>query len=119
MNAHGPALVPLSAGFLAVLAGARGSSKSHRAIAPDAVVTWIGGAPPDDDARLLHAVLTARPRAHHGEVITEAAERLFRRDLARLGGVADIGFLQPFYRAYAEELVRRLVGDHLRIEEGP
>jgi hypothetical protein len=117
MDAHGSALVSLSTGFLAALAGAGGPAARSRPIAPDAVLAWIGGSPPDDDARLLHDVVSARPRARHDEVVAEAAGRLFRRDLARLGGAADIGFLQPFYRAYAQELVRRLVGDHLRIEE--
>jgi hypothetical protein len=87
-------------------------------IAPDAVLVWTGDVPTEDDARLLHAVVTSHPRARHGAVVEEAAERLFRRDRARMGGVADIGFLQPFYCAYAQDLVRRLVGDHLRIEEG-
>jgi hypothetical protein len=118
MEAHGPDLVSLSAGFLAALAGGRGPAARSRTIAPDAVLVWIGDARPDDDARLLRDVVTSRPGGRYSEVIDEAAQRLFRRDLARLGGTADIGFLQPFYRAYAEELVRRLVGEHLRIEEG-
>jgi hypothetical protein len=118
MHAHDPALVSLSAGFLTALAGARAATARPRTIAPEAVLVWTGGPPPDDDARLLHDLVTSRPRARHGEVIDEAAERLFRRDVARLGGAADIGFFQPFYRAYAQELVRRLTGDHLRIEEG-
>ena len=117
MHAHDPALVSLSAGFLTALAGSRASTARPRAIAPDAVLVWIGGTPPDDDARLLHDVITGRQSARHGEVIGEAAERLFRRDVARLGGTADIGFFQPFYRAYAQELVRRLLVDHLRVEE--
>jgi hypothetical protein len=48
-------------------------------------------------------------------VLEDVAERLFRRDLAQLGGSADVGFFQPFYRAHAGDVLRRLDGTQIRI----
>ncbi len=104
MHGHHPGLVSISA--------------QPRAIAADTPLVWIGGPPADDDATLVWATVTARAPATYAVVIDETAERLFRRDLARLGASADLGFFQPFYRAYAREVVLRLEGAHLRIEDG-
>jgi hypothetical protein len=104
MHGHHPDLASISA--------------QPRAIAADTPLVWIGGPPADDDARLVWVAVTARARASYAAVIDETAEHLFHRDLARLGGSADLGFFQPFYRAYAREVVLRLEGTHLRIEDG-
>jgi hypothetical protein len=103
MHGHHPDLASISA--------------QPRAIAADTPLVWIGGPPADDDARLVWVAVTARARATYAAVIDETAEHLFHRDLARLGGSADLGLFQPFYRAYAREVVLRLEGTHLRIED--
>jgi hypothetical protein len=76
----------------------------------DAPVVWIGGAALDEDAHVVWETLTHRDITRYAAVVDDVAERLFRRDLARIGGAADIGFSQPFYRVYARELLAQLDG---------
>jgi hypothetical protein len=114
MHVHQPGLVSLSIGVLSTLAGGR---PQRGAVASDTRVVWIGGPPADDDARVLWEALTAGGLTSYGAVIEAVGERLFRRDLERIGGAADIGFFQPFYRAYASEILRRLEGAHVRVGE--
>jgi hypothetical protein len=85
----------------------------------DAPIAWIGGAPTDEDAHLVWDTLTRRGVTRYAAVVEDVGERLFRRDLARLGGAADIGFFQLFYRAYARELLRGLDGSFVRIGRAP
>jgi hypothetical protein len=118
MHVHHPGLISISAGFLAALAGDRSGSTSTRSITPDTLVSWTGDPPADEDARLVWVAVTARAPARYADVIEETAERLFRRDLARLGMTADIGFFLPLYRAYAREVARRLEDTHLGVEDG-
>jgi hypothetical protein len=59
--------------------------------------------------------VTRRGITRYAAVVADVSERLFRRDLARMGGAADLGFFQPFYRAYARELLDLLDGTHVRI----
>ena len=114
MHVHQPGLVSLSVGVLSTLAGGR---PERGALAADTRVAWIGGPPADDDARVLWEALTTGERTSFGGVIEAVSERLFRRDLERIGGVADVGFFRPFYRAYAREILRRLEGSQVRIGE--
>jgi len=79
----------------------------------DAPVTWIGGPPADEDARLVRDALDEGTR--YGALIERVAEGLFRRDLAALGAVADVGFFRPFYTALARQIVAGLTGTRLRI----
>ena len=117
MHVHHPGLISLSTGLLAALASDRARSTTTRPIAADALVIWIGDAPADEDERAVWLAVTTRAPARYADVVARAAERLFRRDLARLGMTADVGFFQPLYRAYAGELVGRLDGTHLRLED--
>jgi len=88
---------------------------SPAVISADARVVWIGGRPEDEDAHVVWDAITRQGLATCGAVIEWVGERLFRRDLERLGGAADIGFFQPFYRAQARQLLGRLVGTAVRI----
>lgn len=117
MLVHHPGLVSLSAGLLAALASDRSRSAAARRISADTPLLWTGSPPADEDDRVVWAVVTARAPARYADVIAESAERLFLRDLARLGMTADIGFFQPLYRVYAREVVRRLEGTHLAIDD--
>jgi hypothetical protein len=105
-------LLSVSLGILSGLAGGRPET------AADEPVVWVGGAPPDDDARAVWETLTRRGFSRYAEVVEDVSERLFRRDLGRVGGAGDIGFLQPFYRRYAREVLARLDGRLLRIGAG-
>lgn len=84
----------------------------------DAPITWIGGPPDDEDARMVWETLTHERVARHGALVERVAERLFRRDLRSIGAVADIGFFRPFYVAHARALVAALDGTLLRIGGG-
>ncbi len=109
----------VSIGIFSALAGGRWDAARPPAVAADAPVVWMGGAPTDDDARAVWETLTRRRVTRYAEVIEDVSERLFRRDLDRVGGAGDIGFLQPFYRRYAREVLARLEGRLLRIGTGP
>lgn len=111
-------LVSASLGIFSALAGGRRDAAPPPAVAADEPVLWIGGAPTDDDARVVWETLTRRGVARYADVVQEVSERLFRRDLGRVGGAGDIGFLQPFYRRYAREVLARLEGRLLRIGIG-
>jgi hypothetical protein len=114
MHAHHPGLVSISAGLFST-ALARWPSVRPPAIPTDTPVVWIGGPPADADARAAWEALAGRGPRVYQAVIEDVGERLFRRDLAQLGGPADIGFFQPFYRAHARDVLRRLDGTQLRI----
>ena len=81
----------------------------------DAPITWLGGPPDDEDARIVWETLTRDRIARHGALVERVAERLFRRDLRSIGAAADIGFFRPFYVAHARALVAALDGTTLRI----
>lgn len=89
---------------------------SNRApIADDAAVTWIGGPPAEEEARVVWQALADHPGAGYSALVDRVGERLFRRDLETLGAAADIGFFQPFYLAHARQLIAALDGTRLRI----
>jgi hypothetical protein len=88
------------------------------AVPADTPVVWIGGGPTDDDARAVWESLTRRGSTSYAAAVDDVGERLFRRDLARVGGSADVGFFQTFYRAYARALLARLDGRVVRIGAG-
>ena len=114
MHVHDPGLVSISVGVFSAAAGRRLPTRPHT-IAADTPVVWIGQSPADDDARAVWEALSGRGPRAYGVVVEEVGERLFRRDLARLGGPADVGFFQPFYRAHARDVLQRLDGIHIRI----
>ena len=84
-------------------------------VAADVPIAWIGKPPADEEARELWATLTEERVGRYGAAVERVAERLFRRDLATLGAVADIGFFQPFYLAHARSLIAALDGTLVRI----
>lgn len=109
-----PELLCASIGIWSTLTGRRAAARRTTGLS-DAPVTWIGGAPTDEDARVVWDTLTRRAITRYAAVVEDVGERLFRRDLARMGGAADIGFFQAFYRAYARELLGQLDGLFVRI----
>jgi hypothetical protein len=111
-------LVSVSLGIFSALAGGRWGTPPPSAVAKDEPVRWIGGAPTDDDARAVWETLARGGVTRYADVVEDVSERLFRRDLGRVGGAGDIGFLQPFYRRYAREVLARLEGRLLRIGTG-
>lgn len=88
-----------------------------KSVAAAARVTWTGGPPSDEDAHAVWDALTHRGLSHYAAVVEDVADALFRRDLACAGAVADVGFFQPFYRAYARAVLGRLAGAQVRIDE--
>jgi hypothetical protein len=117
MHVHHPGLVSMSAGALA-MAGRRRPRARPPAIAADAAVVWLGGAATDEDSQAVRDALAGSGPRPYRAVVREVGERVFRRDLARLGGLADVGFLQSFYQAHARSVLRRLDGSQVRIESG-
>jgi len=117
MHAHHPGLVSLSLGALS-LAG-RSSARDHvHPVGADARVVWIGGRATDEDDRAVREALAeATPRPYRA-VVDDVADRLFRRDLARLRAVADLGFFHAFYQAQARHVLERLDGVLIRVERG-
>jgi hypothetical protein len=114
MRVHQPGLVSVPLGVLLALAGGR---RQPGDIGTDARVVWVGGAPGDDDARTVWEALAGGRLAGYDAVVEDVAERLFRRDLARSGAVADLAFFQSFYRVYARQILQRLDGTDVRIRE--
>ena len=99
----------------------------HRPSAPAATrapvpagapITWIGGPPDDEDARMVWQTVTREAVTTYAALVDRVGERLFRRDLDSLGAAADIGFFRPFYLAHARALVAALDGTLLRIGGG-
>jgi hypothetical protein len=114
MHVHDPGLVSISVGVFSAAAG-RPLPIGPSAIAAETPVVWVGQSPADDESQVvLESLAGGKPRAYVA-VIEEVSERLFRRDLARLGAPADIGFFRPFYRAHARDLLQRLDGLQIRI----
>ena len=107
-------LLPAWLGTRSMLSGGRVAIRLTT-VPADAPVVWTGGAAPDEDARVVWETLTHRGITRYAAVVDDVGERLFRRDLARIGGAADIGFFQPFYRVYARELLAQLDGTFVRI----
>jgi hypothetical protein len=114
MHAHHPGLVSISVGVASTVV-VRWPPARRPAVPADTPVVWIGGAPTDDDGRAAWEALAGRGSRIYRAVLEDVAERLFRRDLAQLGGSADVGFFQPFYRAHAGDVLRRLDGTQIRI----
>jgi hypothetical protein len=109
-----PELLAVSLGMWSTLTGGRVSARPTPVLA-DVPIVWIGGAATDEDARVVCETLTHRGVTRYAAVVEDVGERLFRRDLARLGATLGIGFFQPFYRAYARELLGQLDGTFVRI----
>jgi hypothetical protein len=115
MYVHHPGAVTLSAGLFSALAGCRREPARTAAVDADRPVAWIAGPPTDEDARLAWEICQSRAVTSYGALVDQLTERLFRRDLARVGGAADIGLLGSLYRAYAREVIRGLEGASVRI----
>jgi len=108
-----PALLYASFGLWSALVYNR-VARPSRELA-DAPIVWIGGTPTDEDVCAVWDTVTRCGITRYAAVVEDVGERVFRRDLARVGATLDVGFCQPFYRAYARELLGRLDGTLLRI----
>lgn len=82
-------------------------------IPADAPVSWTGGPPAEEEARVVWESLD--DGICYAALVERVADRLFRRDLAALGASADVGFFRPFYVAHARGLIAALAGTRLRI----
>lgn len=79
-------------------------------------VRWITGDTPDsEEARAVFDALTRRGLTAYGEVAAAVAEDLFARDVARVGGLADIGIFRTWYLRGACRLLDRLDGTAITI----
>jgi hypothetical protein len=85
---------------------------------PDTPVAWTGDRPADEDARLVWEALTRRRLTTYRSVVEWVGDQMFRRDVQRLGTVADVGFFRSFYLAHARQLLGRLDGSVLHILGG-
>ena len=81
-------------------------------------VRWIEGAAPDnDEAAAIWQALAIDGCETYDAVTRRAAELLFRRDLAAGGWIAGIGIVYPSYLSHAREILERLRGRLVSIEE--
>ena len=116
MHVHQPGFVSLSIGVFSALSGGRPPAARTVVVAADTRVEWIGAAPSDADIHVVWEALADHRVARYGALIADVGERLFRRDLRRIGGAADVGFFRPLYQAYARELIGQLDGSQVRID---
>jgi hypothetical protein len=80
------------------------------------LVVWLGGARGiDEESELVRAAIVDRRITRYGPLVVEVAERLFARDNACVGGIADIGFFRPWYFGPARRLLARLDGTLIQI----
>jgi hypothetical protein len=79
-------------------------------------VAWIG-APrgPDEESEIVRAAIVERGINRYGALVADVAERLFARDNACVGGVADVGFFRGWYVGPARRLLDRLDGTLIRV----
>ena len=84
-------------------------------IPADAPVTWTGGPPADEEARVIWEALEGAHGIGYATLVERVGERLFRRDLEAFGVSADVGFFRPFYLAHARRLIAALAGTRLCI----
>ena len=90
------------------------------AVCAGAPVAWIGGARgPDEDAEIVREAIVEHGQSQYGPLVAAVAERLFARDNARVGNVADIGFFHSWYTVAARHLIDRLVGACLAVDSIP
>jgi hypothetical protein len=82
-----PELLAVSLGMWSTLTGGRVSARPTP-VPADAPIVWIGGAATDEDARVVCETLRGVTR--YAAVVDDVGERLFRRDLARLGAALGI-----------------------------
>ena len=79
---------------------------------------WIEGTAPDsEEAEAIREAIAVRGHDTYGEIARYAADRLFRRDHAAAGWVADIGLFHRFYLLHACESLERLHGRLVWIED--
>lgn len=105
-------------GFLA------GVNRKARAAAPAAAlqlrkrVSWIPGeVPRSEEEEILHDALTQRGLETFGDVKDYLADTLYWRDFLRGGWATDIALLRPLYAREAREIIEKLQGVRLLIEE--
>lgn len=81
-------------------------------------VKWIEGAVPDsEEAEAIREAVAVRGYDTYGDIARYAADRLFRRDHAAAGWLADIGLCHVFYLLHACQSLERLHGRLVRIED--
>jgi hypothetical protein len=79
-------------------------------------VVWLGGARGvDEESEIVRTAIVERRIASYGALVAEIAERLFARDNARVGGIADVGFFREWYVVPARRVLERLDGRLIRI----
>ncbi len=82
-------------------------------------VTWIEGKAPDsEEAEAIREAVVDRGYQTYGDIARCAADRLFRKDHAAGGWLADIGLWYGWYLLHACESLERLHGRLVRIEDG-
>lgn len=79
-------------------------------------VTWIAqrGPETEEEASIWEAVAQLGLPTYR-DVGEYVAERMFRADYERYGGVVDLGLLRPLYRRHAYGTLERLDGSVIRI----
>lgn len=81
-------------------------------------VSWIAGeVPRSEEEEILHDALTQRGLETFGDVKDYLADTLYWRDFLRGGWATDIALLRPLYAHEAREIIEKLQGVRLLIEE--
>ena len=81
-------------------------------------VRWLDDRVPDsEEAKVIREALAVRGHDTYGEIARYAADRLFRKDHAAHGWVADIGLFRGLYLLHACQSLERLQGRLVLIEE--
>lgn len=81
-------------------------------------VSWIfGQVPRSEEEKILYDALTQRGLQTVRDVKAHLADTLYWRDFLRGGWATDIGLLRPLYAREAQEIIDKLEGVSLLLEE--
>ena len=81
-------------------------------------VAWIGDhAPSDEESEVVREAVVDRRLSTYGQVTCHVADRLFERDLQHGGWISDIGLFHSWYLLHACQVLERLDGILVRIDE--
>lgn len=82
-------------------------------------VRWTGGpAPGSDEARAVYEAVVERGLTDVADVVRHVADALYRDDFDHGGWITDIGLFRSLYVREARQVLERLEGGLVHIEEG-
>jgi lauroyl/myristoyl acyltransferase len=82
-------------------------------------VAWIEDCTPtDEESDAVREAVVDRRLSTYGQVTLHVADRLFRQDQQHAGWISDIGLFHSWYLLHACQVLERLDGIQVRIDEG-